>query len=194
MGLVLSTITKKGKIPRLSRHVFVSTTSHTFSITQAIYISVERCLGIWKIFHIYLFLPFNWHIYILLKGPRWWTRTLHWPCLHCCFHWPTVLHVIILASDTVSIFLDSPKLFIETILFGPQAPLRLNQKTLFIELIYGWYFFNPLKTVLSQPNGKLFQSGKILINVKRVCNYGDMYVIVAFSTSYRECYLLRSLV
>lgn len=60
------------------------------------------------------------YLHLLLTGPCWRTGTLHWPCLHCCFHWPSVLHVTILASDTLSIFLDTRchhgKLLIETIL------------------------------------------------------------------------------
>lgn len=110
------------------------------------------------------------YLHLLLTGPCWWTGTLHWPCLHCCFHWPSVLHVTILASDTVSIFLDTRchhgKLLIETILLDHKHRWDSYQKTLFIEVIYGWYFFNPLNTVLSQLGGKLFQSVKIL-NVKK---------------------------
>lgn len=109
------------------------------------------------------------YLHLLLTGPCWWARTLHWPCLHCCFHWPSVLHVTILASDTVSIFLDTcchhGKLLIETIL--------LDHKHHWWEDTFYWgdiwlIFFNPLNTVLSQMGGKLFQSVKN-INVMVIC-------------------------
>ena len=44
-------------------------------------------------------------------GSCWWTRTLHWPCLHCCFYWTPVLYID-LHIRVGLILIHSPKVWL----------------------------------------------------------------------------------